>query len=117
MAKRDDVILAIAARKVKRTTRPPMPAPGKASIERMGQVSRSIAAFEHGEDVFDVVVDAELIGATAGTATLTVEAIMQDDLELTAGRAIVTIAGGICQQIVEANTPPDLPPPPGEGQG
>lgn len=124
MPARDDLVLAIAAYKVPRTTPPKMPAPGEASIEAMGRMSRAIAAFEAGDTVYDVVVQAELVGQhiAGGTAELNVEGILLVDLELTAARAVATLARGIgervlaeAQQAAAEGQAALEPPPPGQG--
>lgn len=99
---RDDLILAIAAYKLRRSSAPVMPAAGEASIEGMGRVARVIAAFEAGAAIYDVVVKGELIGqhVAGGTAELKAEGVLEVDLELTAARAISTLARGMGERVM-----------------
>jgi hypothetical protein len=113
--KAEDVILAIAAYKVVRKTAPVMPPPGRATIEHQGRISRAIKAFEAGETVYDVRVEAELQGEANGTASIEFEGVLADELQLSAARAIATLARGMGERIVEVSTPGIAPPNAGQG--
>lgn len=111
MPGKDELVLAIAAYKEKRTVVPRMPAPEEASIEQQGRAARAIAAFQAGEPVYNIVVQGELVGqgTAGGTAELVMESVLPEELELIASRAVATLARGIGEQVMQAaaaNEPP-----------
>lgn len=123
MPGKQDLILAIAAYKVLRTTAPVIPPAGQATIEKQSALAKAQRAFERGEPVYDIQVDAELVGRFQGTAQIKAEGILEGELELQASHAIGILTRGIGERIDEqmaadvAAVAASQGPPPGNGQG